>query len=136
MKSRSLDDLSVPFQHWLCHENSWRQSCFISLSFSCEPIPDPSTTAGTRWKRNKEANQSIYERRMLLHIIIYMNQNNLSTGRAKCTTFHYFPLCCEGFSPGNFLSNFPPLAVAVAAMPATLPSSSLATFWVLPEFLL
>ena len=52
----------------------------------------------------------------------------LSTVRAQCTSFLYFPLCCAGFSPGIFLSNFPPLAVAVAAMPDTLPNSSLVTF--------
>ena len=47
--------------------------------------------------------------------------------RAQCTTFRYFPLCCGGFSPANFLSNFPPLAVAVAAIPANLASSSYLT---------
>lgn len=48
--------------------------------------------------------------------------------RAQCTTFRYFPLCCGGFSPANFLSNFPPLAVAVAAIPANLASSSYLTW--------
>lgn len=43
-------------------------------------------------------------------------------------TFRYFLSCFGGFSPGNFLSNLPPLAVAVAAIPATFPNSSLLTF--------
>ena len=44
-------------------------------------------------------------------------------------TLRYFPLCLAGFSPCNFLSNFPPLAVEVAAIPAMFPSSSLETFF-------
>lgn len=39
------------------------------------------------------------------------------------------PCFLRGFSPGSFLSNFPPLAVEVAAKPATSPSSSFPIFF-------
>lgn len=43
-------------------------------------------------------------------------------------TLRYFPWCLAGFSPASFLSNFPPLAVEVAAIPAAFPRSSLVIF--------
>lgn len=41
------------------------------------------------------------------------------------STFRCFPVCFGAFSPGSFLSNLPPLAVAVLARPAANPISSL-----------
>jgi hypothetical protein len=43
-------------------------------------------------------------------------------------TFLCLPAFLRGFSPGNFLSNFPPLAVAEEAIPATFSRSSFLDF--------
>jgi hypothetical protein len=46
----------------------------------------------------------------------------------KKKTFLCLPAFLRGFSPGNFLSNFPPLAVAEEAIPATFSRSSFLDF--------
>lgn len=90
---------------------------FKILSDCClsnEPIPDPSTTGKNCTNQRKLSYKFIIK--------------DVCEDFDQTQTFLYFLSCLGGFSPANFLSNLPPLAVEVAAIPATFCSSSLLTF--------
>ena len=95
---------------------------FRILSFCCFsrlPIPFPSATG-------RNCRNGIIQPVNKISLQRYRLRNQ---SHSDIKTFLCLPGCFGGFSPSNFSSNFPPLAVADEAMPTTLSRSSFLDFF-------
>lgn len=112
-----------PCWHQVCHVSFETSTCWESYLFAASlVIPtlflrQQAETEGRKKMHSYITSLKYKEKNLREKIIIHPVQ-----------TFRYFPGCLAGFSPGSFLSNFPPLAVAAAAIPATFSSSCLLAF--------